>query len=252
MKRIIFRAVLLALALFQSHLSLADENPVISNKLLVGADEGVFYYPREIVFWNVTEGENRENTVFVRQGDDHPLKIIKVATNSKFLTAEIIKSSGKDYKSYSVKVSLDKNTPKGTIETKLVMTTDHPSKPEIIVPIYLNVLDGLKIDPPAFSVKLTRTKREVGGVMALSSTRGEMFNIDKIDVKFPWVITDVKPMKECCGYYIAVLVSDTGFNIRKTEQSSFVIHTDHDKQKMLVVPFMITAPLMDPGNSSSP
>lgn len=204
--------------------------------------ENIFYYPREIVHWNVKKGTSRKSTLFIRQADKHPIKIKRVKTSNEYIHAKISRSGGKEYKTYSIDIDLSKNAPVGSVEGMVSILTDHPLTPELNIPIFWNVLDDMEVDPPAFGVRLTRGTRNAGGVIKIASLTQEKFTIKKIDVLFPGVTTDIKPMKECCGYYIAVLVSDPEFKIRKSEQSSFVIHTTHKKQKMIVVPLMVTAP----------
>lgn len=218
-----------------------------------GVEESIYYYPREVIFWNVAQGSDRKKTIFIRQGDQHPLNILDVKSENKNIGVGIVGSGGKDRKIFSVDVHLLNTVGSGSMEGVVKILTDHPLMPELAIPVFWNVLADMVVDPPAFGVRLTRGKRQVGGVIKIASTSGEKFSIDKVDALLPGVKTDIRPMEECCGYYLAVLVSDPEFKFRRSQESSLVIHTSHEQQQMLVVPMMVTAPdIADPPKVSAP
>ena len=204
----------------------------------------IYYYPREVIFWNVAQGDERKKRISLRQADQHPLSILDVMSENKNVEVKLTHSGGKDRKIFSLDVHLKHTDTPGSVETQIKVLTDHPLMPELIIPVYWNVLAGMQVDPPAFGVRLTRSQREAGGVIQISSAKQKTFTIDKIDVLLPGVTTDIRPMPECCGYYIAVLVSDPKYRFRKSEESSMVIHTSDEEQKMIVIPVMVTAPVL--------
>ncbi len=206
----------------------------------------IHHYPTQVVFWNVAQGSERKKRIALRQADQHPLKILDVVSENKNIDVTLINSGGKERETFFLDVHLKQAQAPGSVETRVKVLTDHPLMPELIIPVYWNVLAGMQVDPPAFGVRLTRSQREAGGVIQISSTQQKAFTLDKVDVLLPGVITDVRPMPECCGYYIAVLVSDPEYRFRQSEESSMVIHTSDEQQKMIVVPIMVTAPVLAP------
>ncbi len=241
MKKLAVSFALFFLCSFQS--VLADE-AVAQASASPAQKASIFYYPRELEFWNVGLGDSRTAAIRVMQADAHPLSIHRIKTTSPYLSANLSQSGGTQRRTYSIDVTLEDNTPKGASEAQINILTDHPVNPEVTINVYWNVLDRFVVDPPEFGVRLTRSTRNAGGVIKVSSRTNQPFTIENVTSIYPGVMTDVKPMDECCGYYIAVLVSDPTFNTRQSERSTLVIHTDDEDQKMIVIPLMITAPML--------
>jgi hypothetical protein len=208
--------------------------------------EHILYFPEQLIFWNVAAGSKRTAAIHLRQNDEHLFNVESIESTSEYVKAKLANTGGEDRRVFTIDINLSSGAPPGIQQGMVSIKTDHPDKPSISVPISWNVLDGVTVDPPAFGLRLTHSRRKAGGVIAFSSTAKQNFEIVNVESQLPGLITDIKPMNDCCGYYIAVLVDDGEFNIRHSAQSSLIIHTTLAGQNKIIVPVTITAPILAP------
>lgn len=199
----------------------------------------VFYFPTKMAFWNLGDGVGGMERVYIRQADEHPLKITAVRAEGEGVSAELAKSGGKEHKTYTISVTISHNTPPGPVTGAVIVETDHPRAPLIKIPVMGNVLKGLSVTPGALSIRLDRVKNEGSGVMRLISTNSRKFRIIETSSHFKGLKTETRAINEGKGYLVHVTVSDPDGALKK--QSTVMLHMTLDApQKILIVPVYVT------------
>lgn len=202
------------------------------------AQEPVFYFPVQVTFWNASSGLSRTERIFLRQGDEHPLKIKSVLTDSDNISAEIVKSGGKEKLTYTIAVNLDPKTPPGPVSGKVIIKTDNPKAETISIPVIGNVLDDIAVTPPMLTIRLKKANGEGRSVVSITSTNGKKFKVQEAKVALAEVKTDIKTISEGKVHLILVSVTEPDKSKREPKQTLLYVKVD-TPQKMIVIPVTI-------------
>lgn len=205
-----------------------------------GSEEpaGIHLFPESLLFWNIAQGDQPERKLFVRQGDGHRVKILSVKSMGGAIEAKVVESSGLQKMAHTIDVKLKLLAAGSAIEDAVIIETDHPDFPLLLVPVKGNVLDGITVDPQSFGMIVNRQTHLATGAIQISSTDNSEFEITEITTSMPTLHTKVVPMEECCGYFVAVLLNDSEQHISKPQQATLHINTT-SKQGVIVIPVML-------------
>lgn len=218
------------LLLLLSGFSLAEPSPstVIDNKA------AIIHFPEKLTIWNISPGDNQKRRIFLRQGGKENFSITDIEVSNSMIEILSREQGGKQQQTYVVTFQVDGDGQSGPFEEVVTLHTTHPQHPVITVPVNGNILSEMVVDPPALSMRLGVVDRSATGFIKLTSGINKSFEITDVRISHPSVIADIKPAKECCGYYIAILVEDKEQTIKKPLQAYLRLQTDASQQVVLI------------------
>ena len=204
-------------------------------------NQAIIVFPTQLSFWNSSEGESLQQSIHLRQGDEHRFAIKELKVSGDFLRAESESLAQLAKKAHTVVVSLAENSPTGPISEVLTIITDHPSQPVLKLPIYGNVLDGIEIDPQVFGIKLNYYKRKGVGMIKITSTENIPFEVKGISSSYPPLKAALVAGEECCSHIIGVAISDPERKVSKPTRATLHVETT-SSQGLIVIPVLIDVP----------
>lgn len=214
------------------------DEPVV--KLIMRGDvkTDVIAKPKRLYFGRYDKYEPITKKLYLLQDKDKKFKILKVKTNSEYITTSVpvkINEKGKD--GYQIDVGLSPNVPIGRFYTKLKIHTDSKKRPIINVPVTVNVQGVIVVKPTILTFPLSSKKNQTMKTIKIESNLDEEFKILKVEDDIGCISTKISALEKGKIYQIAVEVLP---NVpQRNLEGKMAICTNYSKQPVINIPVYI-------------
>ena len=224
-----------------------DQTSRITN-LRISSDvlSAVAIDPKVFRFEQVEAGNPKTIKGSIRiRGEGYEVTDINVLgeyVSAKMLETKTIDVAGSAATSTEIEVTIHDNAPLGWMDSKLLVRTSNPDRPNIEAPIWAEVLGPIQIQPAKLPLGVVRDGVPFRRELRLVSRAGELFKLTdwKIDCDYEGLEMNLEVANEMPEEGVAILrliVTGTGpAKIGKLE-GKIVLSTSLDKDRDINVPF---------------
>jgi len=189
--------------------------------------------PSFIDYGLIRHGSSAVRSLFVPQYPDESIRITKIDSDSKWLTATV-RARTEDNPGYELLLVLVPEAPIGKLHGELVIHTTHYAQKTIRIIVTADVYGNIDLDSDSFFLGLVKKGDEKKCAVTISTVHKDPLKIEKIDNPLPHLSVDIKPKVEGKEYILtAALKPDAPAGNIKGE---VVIHTNDPDQPVLKLP----------------
>ncbi len=190
--------------------------------------------PDRIVFGQLNAEAGQSAEVQLNGSGTPPFHITNVETSSSNIVAKY--ETTEDGKSYKLNVQVAGPLPDGAFNGYVRVSTDHPAKPVIEIPVTAMVVGALLVAPQEILLAAQSPDGQVQTrYVIVRSSEGKTFKIESVDTPDSSVTTQIFPFGEN-GFRIQI------DNIRADTLAtggSIVIHTDMPGMNQITIPIRV-------------
>jgi hypothetical protein len=171
--------------------------------------------PRPLIRFNAVTYEGMSQTVTVVSDDDErDFKVTNVESSVPYLETSVRKLGsdellrGRSETQYEVVMTLTDDAPSGPVNAQLVVSTDHPEAPKVVVKVYGVIRALLHVTPPQVQFGTVEAKAKPGRNVIVVNNRsdGSSTQVTSAQINDPAFEVEVSVIEEGRRYQVTVAV----------------------------------------------
>ena len=210
------------------------DQPVVTLTVTGIVEGSLVVLPERLYFGDIHNTESIERTIELVDIEGGDVRIAKVESSSRYITAEIPPSSARVRDKVEIVVTIGPGLPIGRLNEKLVIHTDNKEQSSIEVPIEGNVVGEIKVFPNQFFFGYVERGEPVSRKVVISKTGDEDLKILKVESNLESVSVRVLSLEQNNKYAIKATLGSHA--PEGTMHGIIKVHTNSVQQPVIELP----------------